>query len=185
MLGKGLVRVRGRSDDGQVVRWMSGECQVNVRWMSGECQVKPGEYQVNFRWSLNSLNQGKVRVWWGSGEGLRWISIWAWLCWTWNLLLIGTRQGILRKSERPGKKYLICMQYLIYWGNFSLPLLSAINFSPCCVYTQSPWQNLLWDMAFMLSHNVIIINVYMALFKANSILDISLFRSILKKEFQF
>ena len=87
MLGKGLVRVRGRSDDGQV-----------VRWISGECQGKPGERQVNFRWSLNSLNQGKVRVLWGSGEGqmmvrwsgehqvnVRWISIWAWLCWTWNL----------------------------------------------------------------------------------------------------
>ena len=95
MLGKGLVRVRGRSDDGQV-----------VTWMSGECQGKPGERQVNFRWSLNSLNQGKVRVLWGSGEGqmmvrwsgehqvnIRWISIWAWLCWTWNLLfcVIGWR----------------------------------------------------------------------------------------------
>ena len=28
------MRVRGRSDDGQVVRWGSGECQVNVRWTS-------------------------------------------------------------------------------------------------------------------------------------------------------
>ena len=53
------MRVRGRSDDGQVVRWTSGE------------------RQVNFRWSLNSLNQGKVRVLWWSGEGqmlVRWIS---------------------------------------------------------------------------------------------------------------
>ena len=33
-LGKGLVRVRGRSDDGQVVRWMSGACQVNVNSQS-------------------------------------------------------------------------------------------------------------------------------------------------------
>ena len=46
MLGKGLVRVRGRSDDGQVVRW------------SGECQGKPGKRQVNFRLSLNLI---KVR----------------------------------------------------------------------------------------------------------------------------
>ena len=38
MLGKGLVMVRGRSDDGQVVRLMSGECKVNVR-----------ESQVNVR----------------------------------------------------------------------------------------------------------------------------------------
>ena len=37
MLGKGLVRVRGRSDDGQMM----------VRW-SLECQGKPGERQVNF-----------------------------------------------------------------------------------------------------------------------------------------
>ena len=29
-LGKGLVRVFGRSDCGQVVRW-SGECQVHIR----------------------------------------------------------------------------------------------------------------------------------------------------------
>ena len=36
MLGKGLVRVRGRSDDGQV-----------VRSISGECQGKQGEHQVN------------------------------------------------------------------------------------------------------------------------------------------
>lgn len=43
-------------------------------------------------------------------------------------------------------------------------------------YTQSLWQNLLWDMAFMLSHNVIIINVYMAPFKGNCMLDISLLR---------
>ena len=33
MLGKGLMRVRGRSDDGQVVRW-SGEHQVNVKSQS-------------------------------------------------------------------------------------------------------------------------------------------------------
>ena len=32
--GKGLVRVRGRSDDGQMVRWGSGEGQWNVRWTS-------------------------------------------------------------------------------------------------------------------------------------------------------
>ena len=66
MLGKGLVRVRGRSDDGQV-----------VTWMSGECQGKPGERQVNFRWSLNFINQGKVRVWWGSEEGQRKVRWWS------------------------------------------------------------------------------------------------------------
>ena len=37
-LCKGLVRVRGRSDDGQEVRW-SGEVQVNVSEMSGERQI--------------------------------------------------------------------------------------------------------------------------------------------------
>ena len=37
-LGKGLVRAKGRSDDGQVVRW-SGEVQVNVSGMSGERQI--------------------------------------------------------------------------------------------------------------------------------------------------
>ena len=35
MLGKGLVKVRGRSDDGRVV----SEVQVNVSGMSGECQL--------------------------------------------------------------------------------------------------------------------------------------------------
>ena len=30
MLGKGLLRVRGRSDDGQVVRCTSGDRQVNL-----------------------------------------------------------------------------------------------------------------------------------------------------------
>ena len=34
------------------------QAQDQVRWMSGECQGKPGERQVNFRWSLNSPNQG-------------------------------------------------------------------------------------------------------------------------------
>ena len=54
MLGKGLVRVRGRSDDGQSGGHMnvfehfpcSSLCQYR---MSGECQGKPGERQVNFR----------------------------------------------------------------------------------------------------------------------------------------
>ena len=47
MLGRGLVRVRGRSDDG-LVRW-SGECQVNVR----ESQVN---VQVNLNLSLTLLD---------------------------------------------------------------------------------------------------------------------------------
>ena len=51
--------------------------------------------------------------------------------------------------------------------------------SPCCVYVQSLWQNLLWDMAFMLSHNVIIINVYMSPFKGNNMLDISFLRFVI------
>ena len=34
IVGKGLVRVRGRSDDGQGVRCMSGVCQVNVKSQS-------------------------------------------------------------------------------------------------------------------------------------------------------
>ena len=38
-LGKGLVRVRGRSDDGLVVRLISGARQVNIRCMSGARQV--------------------------------------------------------------------------------------------------------------------------------------------------
>ena len=32
------MRVRGRSDDGQVVRW-SGEAQVNVSGMTGKRQI--------------------------------------------------------------------------------------------------------------------------------------------------
>ena len=44
MLGKGLVRVRGRSVDGQMMVRGSGEVQVNVSGMSGECQISLTKY---------------------------------------------------------------------------------------------------------------------------------------------
>ena len=38
----------------QIIRWMSGGCQVDVRWMSGRCQVDvrwmSGGCQVDVRW---------------------------------------------------------------------------------------------------------------------------------------
>ena len=43
------MRVRGRSDDGQVVRWTSGEHQVNLRWTSGD-------HQVNDRWTTVEIH---------------------------------------------------------------------------------------------------------------------------------
>ena len=38
-LGKGLVRVRGRSGEGQIMVRRSGEVQINVSGMSGERQI--------------------------------------------------------------------------------------------------------------------------------------------------
>ena len=76
------MRVRGRSDDGQVVRW-SGEHQVNVRW----------------------------------------ISIWAWLCWTWNLfsfIKIPLCQAPLRPGSVPSLRTLATWCSQARWASTGL-----------------------------------------------------------------